>query len=318
MKAVVIEQYGGSEVMDYRDVKRADPLPNEVEVEVSYAGINPVDWQIREGMLKTWLPTQFPVILGWDVSGVIARIGSEVREWKVGDEVYAYARKSEIHRGTYAEYICLDQNNVSTMPINLIHREAAVIPLAALTAWQSLVEAAEIKRGQNVLIHAGAGGVGSMAIQIAKYFGAKVFVTASEKNRAYVTELGADVVIDYTKQNFADALIERVPEGMDIVFDTVGDETLESSYTTVKKNGTLVSICAPPDEEKAKTLGIRVKFVFVRPEKKHLDALTKLIEEGRLVPPFIEDFPLQEAAIALEKQKTGHVRGKLVLGVHVH
>lgn len=315
MRAIVIDTFGGPEVMKYKEVERPDPAPNEVEIQVAYAAINPVDWKIREGSLKTRLPNVFPIILGWDVSGVISRIGAKVKGWKAGDAVYAYARKSEIHQGTWAEYICLDENVVSLKPKNLLFREAAAIPLVTLTAWQSLVDAAKIEAKQNVLVHAGAGGVGSMGIQIAKYFGAKVYTTASAKNSLYVTEMGTDVAIDYTQNDFGDVIRALVPEGLGIAFDTVGGDTLDATYPLVKRNGTLVSICSQMDPAKGKEFGINLQYVFVRPDQAQLNEITKLLEDGKLVPPFIEDFPLEQAALALEKQKAGHVRGKIVLKV---
>lgn len=315
MKAIVIDGFGGPEVMKYKEVERPEPKSNEVEIHVAYAGINPVDWKIREGLLKTRLPHVFPIILGWDVAGIVSRIGSNVKQWKEGDTVYAYARKSEIHQGAWAEYICLDETVVSLKPKNLLFREAAAIPLVTLTAWQSLVDAAKICPKQHVLIHAGAGGVGSMAIQIAKHFDAKVYATASAKNALYVTEMGADVVIDYTQNDFVETIRALVPEGLDIAYDTVGGDTLEATYPLVKKNGTLVSICSQMDPSKGKEFGINLQYVFVRPDRTQLEEITRLLENGKLVPPFIEDFPLEQAAAALEKQKAGHVRGKIVLKV---
>jgi NADPH:quinone reductase-like Zn-dependent oxidoreductase len=308
MKAVYIEAYGGREQLKYGDLPKPELRPRDVLIEVHAAAINPVDWKIRNGWLQQRLQYQFPLILGWDVAGVVVETGPEVTKFKVGDEVFT--RPDISRNGGYAEYIAVDERLVAPKPANLSFEEAAAVPLAALTAWDALVETAHVAAGHNVLIHAGAGGVGIYAIQVAKHFGARVTTTVSTKNVGLVKSLGADVVIDYTQEDFSTA--GRV---YDIAFDTVGGDVLEKSFGVVKTGGILVSIVAPPDQGKCEANGIRGAWFFLEPDGEKLAKIGQLIEQGKVRPVVGATFPLAEAAKAHELSESRHLTGKIVLKV---
>lgn len=315
MKAVVIEQFGDLSQVKMSDVPAPELQPNEVQIQVAYAGVNPVDWKIGEGYLRELLPHQLPIVLGWDVSGKITKVGSEVTNFKVGDEVFAYARKLVVKWGTYAEEVCVEAKNVVLKPAKLSLKEAAAIPLVSLTAWQALVDSAKLKEGETVLIHAGGGGVGGVAIQIAKHLGAKVITTASPKHHEYVKKFGADHIIDYTQGNFADKVKEIAPEGVDVVLDTVGDEALDHSIKLLKKGGRIASIRQQIDPSTIANLGIKAGFVFVKPSGTQLKTIADLIDSGKIKAPAVEEFPFDKFKEALEKVKEGHVQGKVVLKI---
>lgn len=315
MKAVMIEKFGGLEEVKLADALKPVPAKGEVLIRIHYAGINPVDWKVGEGVLKEKMPHEFPIILGWDAAGVIESVGEGVKKFKAGDEVYAYCRKSKVCEGTFAEYVSMDEKAVSLKPKNISFADAAAIPLAALTAWQSLFDFAHLKEGNTILVHAGAGGVGTFAIQLAKWKKAKVYTTASEKNHSYVKSLGADVPIDYSLENFAKKIEEKEPSGLDVVFDCVGGRTLRASFPLVKKGGCVVSIVNSNVEELAKPYNIRAGYVFVAPNGEQLAEIARLIESKTIKPAHTEEFRLEDATKALEKIKEGHTQGKLVLKV---
>lgn len=316
MKAIVIENFGGMEQMKLADIDIPEPGADEVQIEVAYAAVNPVDWKIREGYLKNMLTHDFPIVLGWDVSGKVTKVGEQVTQLKMGDEVYAYCRKPVVKWGTFAEYVCFSAEHVALKPKTLSFAQSAGIPLVALTAWQALFDFGELKNGQTVLVHAGAGGVGGMACQFAHYIGAKVFTTASRSHHQYVSDRGADVAIDYREEDFVERVKELVPDGVDMVFDCVGGETLKKSISCVKKGGALATICDPLDASDGEKFGIKTGFVFVAPNGKQLAEIGELIDQGKVIPSRIEEFPLEKAAEALEKNKEGHTEGKLVLKVN--
>jgi len=311
MKAVAIDSFGSINDLHIRDVATPEPLPNEVLIRIQSAGVNPVDWKICEGHLKDFLPYKFPLILGWDAAGIIEKVGSKVTSFKKGDEVYAYCRKPVVESGTFAEFIAVDEKSVASRPKNISFAESSAIPLAGLTAWQCLFDAAKIKTGDHVLIQAGAGGVGSFAIQFAKWKGAKVYTTASEKHHSYVKNLGADVAIDYTKENFAKVL----PEKMDAVFDFVGGRTLRESFPTLKKDGVIVSIVNSNIKELAKDFPLRAEYVFVAPNGPQLKEIAGLIEKGTVKPVATEEFAFDKVVKALENVKGQHTKGKIVLKI---
>ncbi len=313
MKAIAIKEFGGIDQLHLIEVPTPKPTSQEVLIEVVYTAVNPVDWKIREGMLKERLPHHFPLILGWDVSGIIAAVGNDVTHFKPGDAVFAYCRKPVVQWGTYAEYVTFEAENVAHKPKNITFAQAAAIPLVGLTAWQALFDVAKLKKGETILVHAGAGGVGSFAIQFAKHIGAHVYTTASKANHDYVKQLGAEHAIDY-KQGFVDAIKKLAPQGIDVVFDCVGGETLEESSKVIKKGGRLVSIVSKPDPA-LEDQGIHTGYVFVRPSGKELTEIGHLIEQGKVVIPTIQEMPLKEAAAAQEKSRTGHTQGKIVLKV---
>lgn len=316
MKALVIEKFGGLEEMHWANLPTPNPQKGEVQIQISHTAVNPVDWKICEGYLQKQLPHLFPLIPGWDAAGTISAVGEGVSSFNVGDKVYTYCRKPTVQWGTYAEYVCFDAEYVAHMPQKLTPAQAAAIPLVALTAWQSLFDVAKLQQGQTILIHAGAGGVGSMAIQFAKHKGAKVYTTASENHHEYVKKLGADAVIDYNKQSFKDLISKFEPNGLDVVFDCVGYETLDASYSCVKKDGYLVSIVNVPNKEKCSECGIHGEFAFVRPDGEQLAEISRLIDEGKITPPSIKEMPFNEYAQAWKQIQSQHTQGKIVLKIN--
>jgi NADPH2:quinone reductase len=315
MKAVALEAYGGPGQLRLMDLPVPVPGDDEVLIELAYTSVNPVDWKIREGQLKDRMPNMFPIIPGWDAAGTVKEVGRNVTRFKGGERVFAYCRKPTVQWGTYAEYVTMDARHVALMPKNLSFAGAAAIPLVGLTAWQSVFDSACLDRGQSVLIHAGAGGVGGMAIQFARHVGAKVYATASRRNHDYVRALGAAHVIDYTTENFVDAISRLEPDGVDVVLDTVGAEVYRASFAALKRGGYIVSIRQHPDEQLNAQHGVRSGYVFVRPDGEQLGAIAYLIEEGVVRPPEIEEMRLEDAAAAQEKSRAGHVRGKIVLRI---
>lgn len=315
MKAMVIESFGGVDELKLVDIPTPQPKDNEVLIQVEYAAVNPVDWKIREGLLKSRIPHEFPLIPGWDASGTIVSIGKNVRNFKVGDQVFAYCRKPIIKEGTYAEFICFDASQVSKKPSNISFAQAAAIPLAALTAWQALFDFAHLQKGQTILIHAGSGGVGSFAIQFAKTNGARVLTTCSQANHDYVKRLGADLCIDYHKDNFVDKVQQLAGGKIDVVLDTVGGKTLKDSIALVKPGGCLVSITEPLAPEVCEKNKIKAGFIFVRPDGQELNQISKLIEEGKVQVPEIQELNLKDAGKAQEMSRQGHTRGKIVLKI---
>lgn len=308
MKAVRIHEYGGPDVLRCEEAPQPSPGRGEVLIRVRAAGINPVDWKIREGKLKTLIRHRLPLIPGWDVSGDVESVGPDVSDFKVGDAVYS--RPDISRNGAYAEYIAVRASEVAHKPQSLDHVHAAAVPLAGLTAWQALFDAAKLASGQRVMIHAAAGGVGHFAVQLAKWKGAYVIGTASSRNTDFLRSLGVDEVIDYTAMRF-----EEQVRDLDIVFDTVAGETERRSWQVLKRGGTLVSILNPLSKLKGLLHGVRAKFIFVQPNARQLGELAHLIDEGRIKPVVETVLPLNEAREAQILSQRGHVRGKLVLRV---
>lgn len=316
MKALLIESFGGVEQLKLADVPVPTPNDSEVLIEVAYTSVNPVEWKIREGLLKDVLPHQFPVILGWDAAGTVHAVGKNVTVFKPGDKVYAYCRKPVVHAGTYAEFVTMEADAVAPMPANLSLAEAATVPLTGLTAWQALYDFAHLETGHKVLIHAGAGGVGSLAVQFARHSGATVYTTASRKNHAYLAGLGAGRSIDYTLESFVTAIKAAEPQGIDIVLDTLGGVIQNESYKVLKQGGTLVSIVDPPDPKTAEQYKVRAGFVFVSPSGEQLRKIGSLIESGTIRPARIEaEMRLEDAAVAQEQSRMHHISGKIVLKI---
>lgn len=316
MRAAVIEEFGDSSVLKIvEDAPKPQAGAKEVLIQVTFAGVNPVDWKLRAGYLKDLLPHNFPIILGWEVSGTVAAVGSEATKFAVGDEVYAYVRKPEVQHGAFAEFVTFPEEHVAKKPQSISHAQAAGVPLAALTAQQSLFDFAGLVSGQVALIHAGAGGVGGWGIQLAKIKGATVISTASAANHEYVKSLGADVVIDYRSQNFVDEVLKLHPDGVDVVFDTVGGDTQTESWKVVKENGVLVSIVSAPDAEQGKAKNIKSTFVFVAPNGSQLDQFREFFDAGKLQPLQTTERPLAEIAAVQDENQQRHVRGKVVLSI---
>jgi NADPH:quinone reductase-like Zn-dependent oxidoreductase len=307
MKAIRMHAYGGPAVLLYEDAPRPSAGTGEVLVRIHAAGVNPVDWKVREGYFKQTRNYSLPLIPGWDVSGVVGATGSGVADFKNGDEVYS--RPDIARDGAYAEYMTIRESEVAHKPGSIDHIHAAAIPLAALTAWQSLFDAAGLRAGQKVLIHAAAGGVGSFAVQLAKWKGAYVIGTASKHNQDFLRELGADETVDYEKTRFED-----IVHDVDVVFDTIGGDTQKRSWKVLKKGGILVSIVAPPAAEEA-ARRVRQAFVFVQPNAGQLAEIAKMVDAGKLRPVVETVLPLSDARRAQEFSQTGHTRGKIVLRV---
>ncbi|HTF84643.1 MAG TPA: NADP-dependent oxidoreductase [Cellvibrio sp.] len=308
MKAVRIHHYGNAEVLQYEDAPVPEIGVDEVLVRVVAASVNPVDWKVREGYLQQMIPYPFPLTLGWDVSGVVAAVGDAVTDFKPGDAVYS---RPDIKRnGTYAEYVAIRAAELAHKPRTISHVEAASLPLAVITAWEVLFTTAQLQAGQRVLIHAGSGGVGSLAIQLAKSCGAYVITTTSEKNRGFVESLGADEVIDYQTQAF-----HEVVSDVDLVFDTLGGEVQELSWGVLKSEGILVSIITPPAQERAASLGVRCAFVFIEPNAVILQHVAGLVDDGIIRPIVGAEFALQDIAKAHALSESGRARGKIVVYV---
>lgn len=308
MKAVRIHAYGGPEVLTYEDAPQPHPGAGEVLVRVHAAGINPVDWKIREGLLVDMVAHAFPLVLGWDVSGVVETVGSGITRLKPGDEVFS--RPDVARDGTYAEFIVIKESEVALKPKTIDHLHAAALPLAGLTVWQSLFSAGGLAAGQRVLIHAAAGGVGHLAVQLAKWKGAHVIGTTSAKNHVFVHQLGADQVVHHDTERFED-----VVQPVDLVFDTVGGETQERSWKLLKPGGILVSIASPPAVETAAGHGVRQAFVFTQPDAGQLTEIARLVDAQKLKVVVETVLALADAIRGQELSQRGHTRGKIVLRV---
>ena len=313
MKAIAINEFGGRDKLQIMDLPLPEVKENEILVRVKAAGVNPVDWKIRQGYLKDLFSHQFPVILGWDAAGVVEGVGNGVTRFKQGDEIFAYCRKPIVHGGAYAEYIALEEEHAAAKPKNISFEEASSIPLAALTAYQSLFDAARLQPEETILIHAAAGGVGGFGVQLAKDHGAVVWATASGRNKKYVHDLGAFEVVDYTQVNFGDAILSQYPDGVDVVFDCLGGEVLQKSAEIVRKGGRLITIVDDPTG--LARSDIHKEFVFVAPNSFQLTELARMVEQGRLKTYLSQVFPfgLDGARKAHELSESGHTRGKMVL-----
>lgn len=308
MRAIGIHEFGGRDKLRLLDLPEPKVPPDFVKIRVRAAGVNPVDWKLREGRLEPRFPVSFPVVPGWDAAGLVAEVGPAVTEFAPGDEVYAYCRKHFIGEGTYAEYVSVPDAYVARKPESFSFEQAAAVPLAGLTAYQALFLAAGLTAGERVLVSAAAGGVGSFAVQLALDAGAEVIGVASEPHRERVLELGAYEVIDRSG-DVVEVVRELVPEGVDIVFDLYGDERLGDA---VRDGGRLVSIASPPSYRERDVVP---SYLFVRPDGEQLEELAALADDGRLVVDLAEVLPLEKAARAHELSEGGHVRGKLVLRV---
>jgi NADPH:quinone reductase-like Zn-dependent oxidoreductase len=330
MKAFILDRYRKKSALRFGDMPEPALRDDDVLVEIHAAGLNPLDSKIRDGEFKLILPYRTPFILGHDMAGTVVRVGSNVRRFKPGDEVYARPRDRRV--GTFAQFIAIDEADVALKPKNLSMEEAASIPLVGLTAWRVLVERAGLQKGQKVLVHAGSGGVGTFAIQLAKYLGAKVATTTSTANIELVKSLGADIVIDYKKQDF-----EKVLSGYDVVLNSLDGDTLRKSLNVLKPGGKLISISGPPDPEFAReqglnwfprqvvrflSFGIRRKakgrrisysFLFMRAHGEQLNEITSLMEAKIIRPVMDRVFPFEATNEALAYIETGRSKGKVVV-----
>ena len=309
MRAIAIERFGGPAELVPMDLPDPKVGPDWVGIRVRAAGVNPVDFKIRKGRLEGRFTHRFPLIPGWDVAGVVEQAGPAVVELSEGDEVYAYGRKTEVAEGTYAELVSLPVAMVARKPAGLSFTQAAAVPLAGLTAWQALVEAAGVQRGERVLVQAAAGGVGHFAVQIAGAQGAEVIGSASPANHDFVRSLGAAEVVDYT----AGPVAGQVNSQVDVLFDLFGGDALADARGAVRSGGRVVSLADPqPTGDRDDLWG---RYIFVRPSASGLDALTALFDAGDLRVEIAATYPLEQAAAAHQRLEEGHVRGKLVLEV---
>ena len=330
MKAFILDKYKKSGALRFGDRPEPELADEDVLVDIHAAGLNPLDSKIRDGAFKPLLPYRPPFILGHDMAGRVVRVGAKVRRFKAGDEVYARPRDGRV--GTLAERIAVHEADLALKPRNLTMEEAAAVPLVALTAWQALVDRAGLRTGQKILIHAGSGGVGTFAIQLAKHLGATVATTTSTANVDLVRSLGADVVIDYKTQDF-----EKVLSGYDVVLNSLGGDTLQKSLSVLKPGGKLISISGPPDPDfarqkglnwglrqlmrllsfgirrKAKGRGLAYSFLFMRADGGQLSQITALIEAGAIRPIMDRVFPFAATNEALAYLDTGRSKGKVVL-----
>ena len=332
MKAFIIDRYGKADVLRASEMPEPVLRDDDVLVQIHAAGVNPLDVKIRDGEFKLLLPYKLPLILGNDLAGVVVRVGSRVRRFSVGDEVYA--RPDDDRIGTFAEFIAIKEDSLALKPKTLTMEEAAAMPLVALTAWQALVERGRLKKGQKVLIHAGTGGVGTAAIQLAKHLGAKVATTASAANADMLKKLGADIVIDYKKDDFSLLLRDY-----DLVLDSQGGVTQKKSVGVLKPGGKVIGIAGPPDPDfakargvnavvglvmrmlsygirsKAKAAGVSYSFLYMRASGEQLRQIAELIDAGAIRPVVDRVFPFEQAREALAYVETGRSKGKVVIKV---
>ena len=315
MRAIGIREFGGRDKLEALELPEPKVAPDGVLVRVRAAGVNPTDWKLREGRLEPAFPHLFPVVPGWDAAGVVERVGPGVVEVAPGDEVYAYCRKHFVGEGAYAEFVSVPVTSVARKPRALSFEQAAAVPLAGLTAYQSLFFAAGLTAGETVLVYGASGGVGGFAVQLAVDAGAEVIAVAREEHREYVLGLGAYELVDYTEGDVVDQVRALVPDGVDVVFDVVGGDSLRRAVDAVRDEGRIVSIAQPPTDPLFSRRGVQPAYVFVRPNSEELDELTQLAESQRLLVALHDVLPLDEAARAHELIEHGHVRGKIVLRV---
>jgi alcohol dehydrogenase len=330
MKAFLLDRYGSADAVRAGDIACPAVGPHDVLIQVHAASVNPLDAKIRDGAFKLILPYRLPIVLGNDLAGVVVQAGAQVKQFKVGDEVYARPHKDRI--GAFAEFIAINEDDVALKPKLLSMEEAASIPLVGLTAWQALVDRAQLRKGQKVLIHAGSGGVGTFAIQLAKHLGAGVATTASAANAELVKSLGADTVIDYKKDDFSTLL-----KDYDVVFDTQGGKTLEKSLKVLKPGGKVIGIAGPPDAAFAHDIGapwylkmatrilsyrIRMQakrhqasysFLFMHANGEQLRKIAALLDTGVIKPVLDRVFPFDLTKEALAYVETGRAKGKVVI-----
>jgi len=308
MKAIRIHAYGGPELMQLEDAPVPECGAGDLLVAVLAAGINPIDWKLRSGAMAAQIPKSFPITLGSDAAGIVTAVGGSVAGFDVGDEVFFYAEFAR--GGTYAEYVAVDASQVAKKPRTVSFVTAAALPTPGQAAWTALIETGQLKRGMRVLIHGGAGALGTVAVQLAKEYGAHVIATASGDGLALVQSLGADEVIDYRAQRF-----EQVAHDIDIVLDTLGGPTQEASWATLRQGGLLVATAMPPRPERAAAAGVRAAFVFTPPRGSVLAQLAERVDDGRLRIIVGQEFALADAADAHRLGESGKARGKMILRV---
>jgi alcohol dehydrogenase len=313
MKSIQIKRYGSSDVMEVNDTASVPSLPpGKILVNVNAAGVNPIDWKIREGYMQQMIQLQFPSTLGMDFSGVIKQIGENMpSDFKQGNEVYGQASVLRGGSGAFAELALVDKDTIAHKPKTLDHLQSAALPLVGVSAWQAIVENIGLSKGQKILIHGGAGGIGSIVIQLAKHLGAYVATTASTNDKQFVQGLGADQVVDYTTEKFEDTIHDY-----DAVFDTVAGDTYKRSFEVLKKgSGIIVSMLEQPNSELMNQYGVKALFQFTQVNRERLTKLAEWVDQNNIKVNVDKTFSLNEAAKALDYQKDVHPRGKVVLTV---
>jgi alcohol dehydrogenase len=313
MKAAQMKGYGSSdEVIEINENVPApnDPSAGKVLVKIKVAGINPIDWKIREGYMQQMVPLQFPSPLGMDFSGIIEKVGQGVSEFRQGDEVYGQASILSGGSGAFAEMALANADAIAHKPKSLSPQEAAGLPLVGVSAWQALVETIGLQKNQKILIHGGAGGIGSVAIQIAKHLGSYVATTVSTNDKQFAKELGADEIIDYKTQTF-----EELIRDYDAAFDTIGGETHSRSFKVLKRGGIIVSMLEQPNQELMKQFGVKAIFQFTQVNRDRLTKLAQWVDQNNIRVNVDKTFPLEEAGKALDYQRDVHPRGKVVLAI---
>ncbi len=308
MRAIQIQEFGDPQVLQVKEISIPAPGPGELLVRVHAAAVNPVDTSIRAGRAGGLSGASLPYVPGFDVSGTVTAIGSDVVNFKVDDEVFAMV---DLRRGgAYAEYAIVLEEEAAPKPPRVSHVEAAAIPLVALTAWQALFDVAKLQKDQTILIHAGAGGVGSIAVQLAKWRGARIIATASDYNHNFLRELGVDIPVDYRTQNFED-----FARDVDVVLDPIGGDTQVRSLQTLREDGILVSIVGLTSEGRNPSRNVRATSILVRPNSVQLSEIGELIQNGIINPIVSYRFPLEQAPLAHEQSQTRRTRGKIVIEI---
>ena len=308
MKAAVIHEYGDATIFKHEDIAIPEPGADEVLVKVHYASVNPFDYKVRAGYMKDSMPLKFPAILGTDMVGTVEKAGLSALKFKKGDLVFGKANFGS--NGSYAEYALAKESNISHAPKNMPEREAAGLPVAAGTAWTVLVELAGLRKGQKIMITGASGGVGIMAIQIAKNIGTHVTGTASKSNLQTINEMGADEAIDYTEGDFS----EKVKD-VDVLLDTVGGETLSKTYKMVKRGGKLISLTGPTDKASADKYGIDAQYLSVPSDGKTMEELAKLADSGKLKVIIDREFPLEKISEAHVLSESRKAKGKIIIKI---
>lgn len=323
MKAMVLDSFGGPEVLHMADIERPEAAPGQVIVQVAYASVNPADWKAREGWLALYFQYQFPFVVGFDAAGVVAEIGEGVTGLAVGDRVVTPGNQGIGERGSYAEYVRSAAERVIPLPATVSFEQAATLPTAGMTAWKAVFDNGNVQPGQKVVVNGGAGGTGSFAIQLAKMAGAEVAATCSAGNFDYVRALGADHAIDYRAGPVADAISAWAPDGVDLIVDTVGQGTFVDTIETVKRGGaicpigTLIADETPYDAERAEAASVSVIVTIsdFDSQPRQLSGLVEALASGRIHAPDYTVMPLAEAGEAQRRVQAGHVRGKILLAV---
>jgi len=312
MKSIQIKGYGGSDVVELNDTASVPSVSvGKILVDVKASGVNPADWKVREGYFQQMAPLQFPSNLGFDFSGTVKKLGEDVpSDFEQGDEVYGQTPVLSGGSGAFAELVLVDKDSITHKPKTLNHIEAAALPTVGVSSWQALVENIGLSKGQKILIHGGAGGIGSIAIQLAKHNGAYVSTTVNVNDKQFVQELGADQIIDYNSQKFEDLLHDY-----DAVFDTVGGDTYKRSFKVLKKGGIIISTLEQPNSELMQQYDVQATFQFTQVNKQRLTKLAQWVDQNNIKINVDRTFSLDEAGKALDYQKDVHPRGKVVITI---